>query len=140
MLFINFSGSELVKYRNTSPHESFSYILDIFHSMINYGSYLRPECNDILNKFDKWSLNKGIIDSNISAFTKFIKQINSEDYMFFKNIITYKLEMGKISNINPISPQHTNIKLAANTGNLHIIGIIIEQEYIVIIISNNLLQ
>ena len=85
--------------------------------MINYGSYLRPECTDILNK-NTWSLNKDIIDSNINAFNKFIAQHNSDDYLFFKNIITYKLKMDKISNVNPVSPQHTNIKPATNTGNL----------------------
>ena len=71
--------------------------------MVNYESYHRPECKDILNKFDKWSLSKDIIDSNISAFNKFINQHNSED-LVFKNIITYKLKMDKISNVNPVSP------------------------------------
>ena len=116
-LIIVFSGSELVKYTNTSLHESIKNILGVFNSMINYGSYLRPECTDILNK-NTWSLNKDIIDSNINAFNKFIAQHNSDDYLFFKNIITYKLKMDKISNVNPVSPQHTNIKPATNTGNL----------------------
>ena len=86
--------------------------------MVNYESYLRPECKDILNKFDKWSLSKDIIDSNINAFNKFIAQHNSDDYLFFKNIITYKLKMDKISNVNPVSPQHTNINPTTNTANL----------------------
>ncbi|CAG2168353.1 unnamed protein product [Oppiella nova] len=84
--------------------------------MVNYESYLRPECNDILNKFDKWSLSKDIIDSNISAFNKFINQHNSEDLVFKNIIITHKLKMDKINNESPVSPHHENIKPGANTG------------------------
>ena len=89
----------LDKYNKTALKISVRNLLDIFQAMVSFGPSVRPECSDILDKIDSWSLSKDILKANINEFSLFINQQKSDNSLIYKEIISSVLKIDKMSNV-----------------------------------------